>query len=129
MEYLKKELNKILPLALLFGAIGGVLLIVIGNLFVANELSVFVSYALIISVSVYILNKIRYKKELKGSILYGYCVYFVMTLIAFIDMVMNTNPHFVNPLFENLAFFVALIAAVLFLSSAIALLFKRKMLN
>ena len=129
MEYLKKELNKILPLALLFGAIGGVLLIIIGNLFVANQLSVFISYAVIISLSVYILNKMRYKKELKGSILYGYCVYVVMTLIAFIDMIMNTNPHFVNPLFENLVFFVSLIASVLFLSSAIALLFKRKMLS
>lgn len=129
MDYLKKELNKILPLALLFGAIGGVLLIVISNLFVANLLSVFVSYILIISASVYILNKMRYRNELKGSVLYGSCVYLVMTAIAFIDMIMNTNPDFVNPMFESIVFFVTILITAVFFSGSIAFLFKKKLIH
>ncbi len=129
MDYLKKELNKILPLALLFGAIGGVLLIVVSNLFVANLFSVLISYILIISASVYILNKMRYRKELKGSLLYGSCVYLVMTLIAFLDMIMNTNPDFVNPMFENMLFFVTILATAVFFSGSIAFLFKKNLLH
>ena len=129
MQYLKRELNKILPLALLFGAIGGVLLIVVSNLFVANQLSVLLSYAVVISLSVYILNRIRYKNEMKGSVLYGYCVYTVMTILAYLDMVMNANPDFVNPIFENLIFFVSILAVVLFFSGSVAFLFKRKLLQ
>ena len=129
MDYLKKELNKILPLALLFGAIGGVLLIVISNLFVASSLSVLISYVTIISTSVYILNKMRYRKELKGSVLYGSIVYSVMTLIAFLDMVMNTNPDFVNPMFESLVFFVTILLTAVFFSGSIAFLFKKNLLH
>lgn len=129
MDYLKKELNKILPLALLFGAIGGVLLIVVSNLFVANLFSVLISYILIISASVYILNKMRYRKELKGSLLYGSCVYLVMTAIAFLDMIMNTNPDFVNPMFENMLFFVTILATAVFFSGSIAFLFKKNLLH
>ncbi|MEO9533953.1 MAG: hypothetical protein ABJG68_03075 [Crocinitomicaceae bacterium] len=129
MQYLKKELNKILPLALLFGAIGGVLLILVSNLLVPTMLNIILTYALVISVSVFILNTLRYKNELKGSVLYGYCVYVVMTLIAFLDMIMNVKPNFVNPIFENLMFFIAIMAGVLFFSGSIALLFKKKMIN
>lgn len=129
MDYLKKELNKILPLALLFGAIGGVLLIIISNLFVANSLSVLVTYILITSTSVYILNKMRYRKELKGSVLYGSIVYFVMTVIAFLDMVMNTNPDFVNPMFESSVFFVTILLTAVFFSGSIAFLFKKNLLH
>jgi hypothetical protein len=129
MQYLKKELNKILPLALLFGAIGGVLLIIVSNLFEPNMLAILVSYGIILSVSVYILNTIRYRKDTKSSVLYGYCVYAVMTFIAFLDMIMNANPDFVNPIFENIAFFVALLAAVLFISGAVSLMFKRNVVS
>ncbi|MFT4600130.1 MAG: hypothetical protein ACI857_000300 [Arenicella sp.] len=129
MQYLKNELNKILPLALLFGAIGGILLIVVTNLLEPSMVSILVSYGLIIGSSVYILNRMRYKNEMKGSVLYGYCVYLVMTAIAYVDTVMNANADFVNPIFENLAFFIALLAAVLFFSGSIALLFKRKVLH
>lgn len=126
MQYLKKELNKILPLALLFGAIGGVLLIIVSNLFAPNQLTILLSYGLILGVSVYILNRLRYRKDTKSSVLYGYCVYAVMTLIAFLDMIMNTNPDFVNPIFENIVFFVAIMAAVLFISGSIPLLFRKR---
>lgn len=125
MQYLKKELNKILPLALLFGAIGGVLLIIVSNLFAPNQLTILLSYGLILGVSVYILNRLRYRKDTKSSVLYGYCVFAVMTLIAFLDMIMNTNPDFVNPIFENIVFFVAILAAVLFISGSIPLLFRK----
>lgn len=129
MDYLKKELNKILPLALLFGAIGGVLLIVVSNLFIASLFSVLISYILIISTSVYILNKMRYRKELKGSLLYGSCVYLVMTTIAYLDMIMNTNPDYVNPMFESLLFFVTILLTAVFFSGSIAFLFKKNLLH
>jgi hypothetical protein len=129
MQYLKKELNKILPLALLFGAIGGILLIIVSNLMEPSMISILITYGAIIGLSVYILNRLRYKNELKGSVLYGYCVYLVMTMIAFLDMIMNAKADFVNPIFENVAFFVALLAAVLFFSGSIALLFKREVIH
>ena len=129
MQYLKKELNKILPLALLFGAIGGVLMILVSNLTAPTMLNILLTYGVVIATSVFILNSLRYKNELKGSVLYGFCVYFVMTFIAFLDMIMNTNPNFVNPIFENVAFFVAILASVLFFSGLIALLFKKRMIN
>ena len=75
MHYLKKELYKTLPLGLLWGAIGGVLLITASNLFAASEFSILSIYCLVISASVYTLNHMRYKKEIKGAILYGYAVY------------------------------------------------------
>lgn len=126
MQYLKRELNKVLPLALLFGAIGGVLLIAVSNLFEPSKLAILFTYGLVLGGSVYYLNSIRFRKDTKSSVLYGYCVYAVMTLIAFLDMIMNANPDFVNPIFENIAFFVSLLATVLFISGAVSLLFKKK---
>ena len=129
MEYIKKELNKILPLALLFGAIGGVLLIVVSNLLAPNQLTILFTYAVLIGSSVYILNKIRFKNEVKGSILYGYCVYAVMTIIAYLDMIMNVDPNFINPIFENITFFIGLFAAVVIISAGIVVMFKRKLIS
>lgn len=129
MQYLKKELNKVLPLALLFGAIGGVLLIAVSNLFEPSKLAILTTYGLVLGGSVYYLNSIRFRKDTKSSVLYGYCVYAVMTLIAFLDMIMNANPDFVNPIFENIAFFVTLLATVLFISGAVSLLFKKKAIS
>ena len=126
MQFLKKEINKILPLALLFGAIGGVLLILATNLLESNQLVVLMVYGAVLSFSVYKLNRARYRKDTKSSVLYGYIVYFIMTLIAFIDMSMNTNPEFVNPIFEHMAFSSGIFAAVLFISGAIPLMFKRQ---
>ncbi|OIQ36834.1 MAG: hypothetical protein BM555_01925 [Crocinitomix sp. MedPE-SWsnd] len=94
-----------------------------------SMISILITYGAIIGLSVYILNRLRYKNELKGSVLYGYCVYLVMTMIAFLDMIMNAKADFVNPIFENVAFFVALLAAVLFFSGSIALLFKREVIH
>lgn len=125
MQFLKKELNKILPLALLFGAIGGVLLILVTNLLEPTYFTVLLAYALILGVSVYVLNKARYRKDTKSSVLYGYMVYTIMTIIAFIDMIMNANPDFVNPIFESLAFFAGIFAAVLFISGLIPMMFKK----
>lgn len=124
MQYLKKELNKILPLALLFGAIGGVLLIVISNLLVPSEIAILLVYGAILTASVYVLNRIRYRKDTKSSVLYGYCVFTVMTLIAFLDMIMNANPDFVNPVFESITLFLIVFATVLLISSAIPLMFR-----
>ena len=129
MQYLKRELNKVLPLALLFGAIGGVLLIAVSNLFEPSKLAILFTYGLVLGGSVYYLNSIRFRKDTKSSVLYGYCVYAVMTLIAFLDMIMNANPDFVNPIFENIAFFVSLLATVLFISGAVSLMFKKKAIS
>ena len=128
MDYLKKELNKLLPLALLFGAAGGVLLILLGNVLFSEKWTYLLTYALVIGVSVYILNRIRYKKEILSSVLYGYCIFFVMTLIAWLDMVLNADPNFSSPVFEKLSFFVALLVSVFLIASSIAALFKRRVI-
>lgn len=128
MEYLKKELNKLLPLALLFGAGGGVLLILLGNVLYSEAWSYLVTYALVIGVSVYSLNRMRYKKEILSSVLYGYCVFFVMTLIAWFDMILNADPNFISPVFEKLSFFVALVVSVFLIATSIATLFKRRVI-
>lgn len=128
MDYLKKELNKLLPLALLFGAVGGVLLIILGNVFYSEKWSYLLTYALIIGLSVYLLNRMRYKKEIMSSVLYGYCVFFVMTLIAWFDMVLNADPNFISPIFEKISFFAALVISVFLIAASIATLFKRRVL-
>ena len=129
MLYVKRKLNKILPLALFFGAIGGVLLIIVSNLFVPSQLSILLAYGFIITLSVYVLNRIQFQNELKGSVLCGFCVYLVMTFIAYIDMIMNANPDFVNPIFENITFFTALFTSVLFFSISITFLYKNKIIQ
>jgi len=129
MEYLKKELHKILPLALLFGAIGGILLIAVCNILTPTYSSILITYAIVIGSSVYLLNKLRYRHELKSSILYGYLVYAVMTAIAFVDMLMNANNNFVNPIFENVIFFIGLLALVVLFSSMITYLFQRRLIH
>ena len=125
MHYLKREIQKILPKALLFGAIGGVLLIIIANLLAASAPMILLMYGLVLSVSVYILNRQRFRKDTKSSVLYGYCVFAVMTFIAYLDMAMNTDPNFVNPVFESLGFLLGLILLVPIFSGAVAILFKR----
>lgn len=128
MDYLKKELNKLLPLALLFGAAGGVLLIILGNVLFAEQWTYLLTYAVVIGTSVYSLNRIRFKKEIFSSVLYGYCVFFVMTLIAWFDMVLNADPNFRSPVFEQLSFFVALVVSVFLIATSIATLFKRRVI-
>lgn len=128
MDYLKKELNKLLPLALLFGAFGGVLLIILGNVFNADQFSYLIMYSLVTASSVYLLNRIRYKKEIKSSILYGYCVFGVMTTIAFLDMIFNADPQFSSPIFEQAGFFLTLIIAVFLIAALIPTLFKRRVI-
>ncbi|MEX1000702.1 MAG: hypothetical protein WDZ35_01160 [Crocinitomicaceae bacterium] len=129
MQYLKKELNKILPLALLFGAIGGVLLIACTNLFTPGKFGVFTVYLFVICLSVYVLNRLRFKKEVKSSVLYGYCVYAVMTLIAYVDVIMNANPDFVNPVFENGMLFAGILATVMLLAFLVTYLFKKQIIR
>lgn len=128
MEYLRKELNKLLPLALLFGAIGGVLLIILGNVFYSEKWSYLLSYFLVIGLSVYLLNRMRYKKEVLSSVLYGYCVFFVMTLIAWFDMILNADPDFISPIFEKVGFFATLVVSVFLIAASIATLFKKRVL-
>ncbi len=129
MQYLKREINKLLPLALLCGALGGVLLIVVANMFEPGKMLMAVSYAIVIGVSVYTLNRIRFKQDMIGSILYGYIVYTVMTSIAFIDLVMNAQHNMVHPLFDQIWFFVTIFLSVLILSGTIVFLFKRKVIS
>ncbi|MBI3134132.1 MAG: hypothetical protein HYZ14_05590 [Bacteroidetes bacterium] len=128
MDYLKKELNKLLPLALLFGAAGGVLLIILGNVFFSEKWSYLLTYALVIGISVYSLNRMRYKKEVFSSVLYGYCVFFVMTLIAWFDMMLNADPNFISPVFEQLSFFVALVVSVFLIATSVTTLFRRRVI-
>jgi hypothetical protein len=128
MEYLKKELNKLLPLALLFGAVGGVLLIILGNVFFAEAWTYLLTYIVVIGLSVYLLNRMRFKKEIMSSVLYGYAIFFVMTLIAYFDMVLNADPNFISPIFEKISFFAALVISVFLIAASIATLFKRRVL-
>jgi len=129
MDYLKKEFNKLLPFALLFGAIGGVLLIVAGNVFEATKISLAMAYLIVISLSVYSMNKMRYKREIGGTLLYGFMVYAVMTIIAYVDLVMNANPNFSNPLFEQSGFFGTIFIATFIISGIIVLLFRRRVIS
>lgn len=128
MDYLKKELNKLLPLALLCGAIGGVLLILLGNVFESAAWSYLVTYVLVTGASVYVLNRIRFKKEILSSVLYGYCVFFVMTVIAFLDMIMNADPDFIPPVFQQAGIFITLFISVFLIATLIASLFKRRVI-
>jgi hypothetical protein len=128
MEYLKKELNKLLPLALLFGAVGGVLLIILGNVLFSEAWSYLLTYILVIGLSVYLLNRMRFKKEIMSSVIYGYAVFFVMTLISWMDMVLNADPNFISPVFEKISFFSTLVVSVFLIAASIATLFKRRVL-
>ena len=129
MQYLKREINRLLPLALLCGALGGILLIAVANILEPGKVAMFISYMLVIGLSVYVLNKMRYRKEILGSIIYGYIIYSVMTVIAFIDLLMNTQKDMVNPMFDQVWFFVTIFFGVLLLSGAISFLFKRNVLS
>ena len=129
MQYLKKEINKLLPLALLFGAIGGVLLIILTNLIAANAPMLFLIHGIVLSVSVFILNKNRYRKDTGSSILYGYLVCGIMLMISFGDMIMNADPEFVNPVFESIGLFMAFLFTVPVFSGAVAVMFKRKVIS
>ena len=129
MQYLKKELNKLLPLALLFGAIGGVLLIILTNLVEASAPMILLLHGIIMSVSVFILNKNRYRKDTGSSILYGFLVCAVMMTISFMDLIMNADPNFVNPVFESLGLFLTILFTVPIFSGAIAVMFKRKVIS
>jgi hypothetical protein len=129
MDYLKKELNKLMPLALLYGAAGGVLLILISNLLTANVVSMAIAYALFVGGGVYLLNKKRYRKDTISSVLYGYLIFSIMTLISFIDTLMNANQAFYNPIFEQFWAFMVIFIGVLIVSISIAALFKRDILS
>jgi len=129
MDYLKRELNRLLPLALLFGAFGGVLLIIAGNVFEPTKLILSLVYIVMITLSVYSLNKMRYKKEIGGSLLYGFIVYGVMTVIAFIDLLMNANPNFINPLFEHLGFFSLILLTSFAISGTVVYLFRLRVIS
>ena len=125
MDYLKKELNKLLPLAMLLGAIGGVMLILISNLLTANVVSLAIVYACVVGGGVYYLNKKRFRRDTISSILYGYLIYTVMTLISFVDTLMNTKQSFYNPIFEQFWAFFVIFIGVLLISIGIAAMFKK----
>lgn len=128
MDYLRKELNKLLPLALLCGAVGGVMLIILGNVLFSGIWAYALTYILVIGISVYALNRLRYKKEVMSSVLYGYCVFIVMTAIAYMDVLMNADPNFTSPIFERVSFFALLVILVFMIAAFITTLFKRRVL-
>ena len=129
MQYLKREIHKLLPLALLCGALGGVLLIIVANILEPGKMLMFLSYVIVIGISVYVLNRIRFKQDTLGSILYGYIIYTVMTSIAFLDLIMNAQSNMVNPLFDQIWFFITIFLTVLILSGTVVFLFKRKVIS
>lgn len=129
MQYLRKEINKLLPLALLFGAIGGVLLIVFTNLVAASASMIMLLHGTIMVVSVFILNKNRFRKDTGSSILYGYLVCLVALTISYGDMAMNADPDFVNPVFESLGLFMSILFTVPLFSGAVAVMFRRKVIS
>lgn len=129
MQYLRKELNKLLPLALLFGAIGGVLLIILTNLVAASAPMILLLHGIIMTTSVFILNRNRYRKDTTSSILYGYLVCAVMLAISFFDLVMNADPNFVNPVFESLGLFLAIMFTVPVFAGAVSLMFKKNVIS
>lgn len=129
MQYLRKELYKLLPLALLFGAIGGVLLIILTNLVSASAPMILLLHGIIMSVSVFILNRNRYRKDTMSSILYGFLVCAIMLTISFFDLIMNADPNFVNPVFESLGLFLTIMFTVPVFSGIVALMFKKNVIS
>jgi len=125
MDYLKKELNKLLPMALLYGAVGGVLLILVSNALAANVVSLAIIYALVVGGGVYLLNKKRYRKDTMSSVLYGYLIYTIMTLISFVDTLMNASHNFYNPIFEKFWAFMIIFVGVLLVSIGSAALIRK----
>lgn len=125
MNYIKKELNKLMPFALLYGALGGVMLILVNNLLSSSVLAVAFAYSITIGVSVYLLNNMRFRRDTKSSVLYGLLVFAVMTAISYVDTIMNTTANFENPMFDHLWLLGLMLIGVLFLSGAIAFLSKR----
>jgi hypothetical protein len=49
-------------------------------------------------------------------------------LIAWVDMVLNADPNFISPVFEQISFFAALVVSVFLIAASIATLFKRRVL-
>jgi drug/metabolite transporter (DMT)-like permease len=129
MNYLKKEMNKLLPFSLLFGAIGGVLLILVNNLMTPSILAISLVYTAGVGGSVYLLNNMRYRKDTPSSILYGYMVFLVMTLISLVDTLMSTNRSMHNPLFESVLFFALVCVGVLVVAGGVSILTNRRTLS
>ncbi|MCG8573868.1 MAG: hypothetical protein MI810_03195 [Flavobacteriales bacterium] len=129
MNYLKKEFNRLFPFSLVIGVIGGVLLILVNNLLSSKVLPILAVYALTIGCGVYLLNRMRYRKDTKSSVLYGYLLYAIMTVISFLDTLMNTNHFFHNPLFEQLWIFALIFFGVSIVSLLVTALFKGKILS
>ncbi len=126
MNYLKKEINKLLPYSLFFGAIGGVLLILVNNVLTPNVLLISLVYAAGVGIGVYLLNNMRYRKDTTSSILYGYMVFLVMTLISFVDTIMNASHSFKNPMFEKFWVFALICVGVLVVSAGVSILANRR---
>jgi len=129
MNYLKKEMNKLLPFSLLFGAIGGVLLILVNNLMIPNIIAISAVYAAGVGGAVYLLNNMRYRKDTTSSILYGYMVFLVMTVISLVDTLMNANGSMHNPLFEKVWFFAVICIGVLVVAGGVSILTNRRTLS
>lgn len=101
MKFLRNEIPKTLPYAILFGVIGGVLLIVANNVFDPSPLINLGVYLITgIAAIIYVL-RIRTKKEIRGTLCLTTEVFALMTFIAFLDFMMNVNQSFINPLFES----------------------------
>lgn len=129
MENPKKEIQKILPLALLFGTIGGILLIIACNNWSGRYINILLTYSLVIGGSVYLLNRFRLRHGLKSTLLYGYIVYTVMTLVGFFDLFMNAQTSLNHSSAETLPLLIIPIVLVAICSGFISLLFRIKVIH
>lgn len=127
MDYLRKEFNKTLPLALLCGAIGGVLIIVCANLLKANIYVYAVTYLGVIGAGLYILNILRHKRQFVSSLVYALNIFIIMTLIAGLDVFFNANPNFESPLFSHAGPLAMFMILSVILSLLITKMFQKEL--
>ncbi|MCH2232641.1 MAG: hypothetical protein MK078_00205 [Crocinitomicaceae bacterium] len=125
MKFLKNEIPKTLPYAILFGVIGGVLLIVANNVFDPSPWINLAVYMLTgVTATIYVLKN-RTKKEIRGSICLTTELFALMTFIAFLDFALNANKNFTNPLFDNALLLPIVLISLLGLDAFLTVSFRR----
>ena len=127
MDYLKREFNKTLPLALLCGAVGGVLIIIYANLLHANIYVYGFTYLGVIGTGLCVLNVLRHKHQIISSAIYSFSIYGIMTVIAGIDVYFNANPNFQSPLFSTIAPLISFMVLAIVLSVIITRMFQKEL--
>ena len=125
MKFLRNEIPKTLPYAILFGVIGGVLLIIANNVFDPSAYINLAVYMLTgVSATIYVLKN-RTKKEIGGSICLATELFALMTFIAFLDFAMNANKNFTNPLFDNAVLLPVVLVSLIALGTFLTVSFRK----